>query len=83
MIFLISRNFLEFLLTLFSSIFYFKIIQKNKKGLLLPRADMAERSHVVTRGRAAHGHVCLTCVRNVCAWHACVHDTCARLLISG
>ena len=49
----IFSNFLEIsgiFLNLFNSIFYFKIITKNKKGFLLPRADVAEHSHVTTRG---------------------------------
>ena len=46
MIFLIFWN-------LFNCIFYFKMIKRIKNGFLLPRADVAERSHVATRGHVS------------------------------
>ena len=45
-------------MNLFNCIFYFKRIKKNKKNrFILPRADVAERSHVATREHVSVWHV--------------------------
>ena len=53
-------------MNLFNYIFDFKIIKKNKKEFLLPHADVAERSHVVTHRPVSVRHVDV-CMRDMCA----------------
>ena len=54
------------------------MIKRIKKGFILPRADVAERSHVATRRHVSKWHVdtrvCVMCMRetHVCASHVCV-----------
>ena len=80
------EDFFGIFLNLFNCIFGFKLIKKNKKGVLYYHAltwqseamwqltsmclcDMWTRVCVC---------VCVTCVRDVCAWHACVCVTRAQ-----
>ena len=79
-------NFYEFsrtFLNLINSIFYFKIIKKNKKrdlftarwcGRAKPRGD------AWTCVRVTRGHVCVMCVRDVYVWHTCVCVTHVRVI---